>query len=808
MKLILKITGIIVALLIIAVISLAVVAHFVITPERVRARVIPMAENALNRKVNLKNIKISIFSGITLTGFSIAEADGKTPFVSADAAVLKYRLMPLLHGKIEVDEIGLFRPKVRVVRNPDGTFNFSDLIPSVKKGKNKSAKKSKSSGKRGESPFALLISKAAISGGDIDFIDHAAPGKTPFSLHITGLDLQARDISLNKAFPFTFRADVNGKRLSAAGSVDPAKSAFDAKIGISGFPVTDFEAYFKKALPGRLYSAALSVDIKVAADSKKVLSSGVIGLKNVDLTLDAMPDARLKNAHLSLDYNVAVDLKASAVTIKKASVDLNGIKINAKGLVSRYDKTPVLDMGVILPVIRLSDVLGAMPAGIFAKVKDLNLKGEVGAKARIAGPVSSPEKLLDTALISLDKVSAKVGGLEPVVTGKINVAGESVDTKGLMIALGKDKVLLDLAVKNLMARPMRVKSVITSAHIDVDALMSAMGKSTPSTARTKALEKEPVVIKKSHEIGPFDIPVTANVKVNIASAVYKRLNISGIRLLCRLEKNIFYLKEFSAGVAGGTVAANGRVDLSRKGLGYFVNLKAAGVRAEPIVAALFPSASGTVFGTVDLTTDIMGSGTNLNAIRKNLSSNAQIKIADGRVTGQGLVRGLADFFNTEKLKIIDFKKFTGNVKIAGGKAMIDSDFSGHDVRMMPRGQIGLDGSLNLALDLRLAPDLSKKIDKHGSVTKFLSDDSGWTMIPLKLAGTFSSPRFSLNAAAVTRQIRQKAVEIMEEKIQKKLFKKFMPKAKKGGSKNGSEAGQAEDAAGKLINNALKGLFGK
>lgn len=807
MKLLFKIIGVVVALLVVAVIGLVVVAHFVITPERVRARVIPLAEKALHRNVELKGIDISIFSGISLKGFEIAEADGKTPFVSADAAILKYKLMPLLHGRVEVDEIGLSHPKVRVVRMPDGSFNFSDLIPSGNREKNKKPRESVPAGKKEKSGLALLVSRAAVIGGDIEFIDRAAPGIKPFRLHLTGLEVRADSISLNKPFPFTCKADLNGKHLTLDGRVNPAKSAVNAKVKLAGFPVTDFKSYFEKSLPAKLNSADLSVDISLAADPSRVFSSGVIRLENINLILDSMPDAGIKSVAVALDYNVAVNLKKSSVAIKKASVDANGIKIDANGVVNDYDKTPVVDMTVTFPSTGFPDVLKALPQGIKAKVAELSVKGKFSAEARISGPVSAPEKLLDRAMITLDHVSAKIGGLEPAVTGKITAEKDSVSTGGLEIALGKDKLLLDVEAKNLMKRPIIVKAGVASDHIDVDALLAAVGKKSPALPeKEEEIKKKPFGSQQKVEIGPFDIPVTADGRIDIAHLLYNGLDVSGVRIVCRLEKNVLYIKDLAAGLADGMVTGNGRIDLAQKGLVYEMNLDAKGVRAEPFMAAFVPYAENTIFGTIDLNTHVAGRGTDMDAIRKSLLLNGDITVTDGRVTGQGLAAGLSGFFNTEKLKVIDFKKFAGNVKIVNGKAAIDSDLSGKDVRMRPKGTIGLDGGLDLALDLRLSPGLAKKIDKKGSVSKFLSDNTGWRLVPLKIGGTLSAPSFSLDTAAVKQQVKKKAVRMIEDKIQKKLFKNNLPKTeeKSGQGKDGKET---EDSK-KLIDNALKGLFGK
>ena len=95
-----KILGAVVVVILVLVVALVILAKVLITPERVKQTVLPLAEQNLHRKIELGDIAVSLFSGIELKGLKIYERDGSEAFVSTDLVRLKYQLLPLLGMKV------------------------------------------------------------------------------------------------------------------------------------------------------------------------------------------------------------------------------------------------------------------------------------------------------------------------------------------------------------------------------------------------------------------------------------------------------------------------------------------------------------------------------------------------------------------------------------------------------------------------------------------------------------------------------------------------------------------------------------
>ncbi|MCK9172389.1 MAG: AsmA family protein, partial [Desulfuromonas thiophila] len=186
-----KIVAIIAGLLLLVVIALPLLAKLLISPEQIRARVLPLAEQALGRQVELGAIDIRLFSGIQLQDLRIKEQDGQTDFVRTKEASLRYRLWPLLQLRLEVDEIRLVEPQIRLQRLADGRFNFSDLLAAPATAKEQAA---------AEPPVKTLGT------------DSGATPAIPLNLNIASLQLQDAellwfDAAVNPTTPLQYRID-------------------------------------------------------------------------------------------------------------------------------------------------------------------------------------------------------------------------------------------------------------------------------------------------------------------------------------------------------------------------------------------------------------------------------------------------------------------------------------------------------------------------------------------------------------------------------------------------------------------------
>ncbi|MBN2088219.1 AsmA family protein [candidate division KSB1 bacterium] len=115
---------------------LYLVLSFFFPNDLVRKYAIAEISSALNRKIDIQSARINLFKGIALENLVLYESDSlkapdaeiSPPFVSIDEIILKYRFWPLLKKQIKIHEVRIDSPTVFLSQNPDGKWNFDDLI--------------------------------------------------------------------------------------------------------------------------------------------------------------------------------------------------------------------------------------------------------------------------------------------------------------------------------------------------------------------------------------------------------------------------------------------------------------------------------------------------------------------------------------------------------------------------------------------------------------------------------------------------------------------------------------------------------
>lgn len=150
------------------------------TPE-FKAALLERARVALGAELRARELKVSLLRGVTLSGVSVANPPGfPGELLSADAFRLHYDLLPLLKGRLQVDELALERPTLRLAMNARGVFNYERL------GAAASSRSAAPAAGMARLPLELRLSRLAVDGAQVSVVDHA---RTPLlTLHDFHLD--------------------------------------------------------------------------------------------------------------------------------------------------------------------------------------------------------------------------------------------------------------------------------------------------------------------------------------------------------------------------------------------------------------------------------------------------------------------------------------------------------------------------------------------------------------------------------------------------------------------------------------------
>jgi len=113
--------------------------------------------------VRVKEMGISILSGVTLKGIAIANpAPFPGDFLTADAFVLRYRLLPLLAGRVEVERVALERPRLSLAMDARGGLNYEKL----------GGAKRPPAAAPGAAPLRIVLKHLAVEDASVVMTDH------------------------------------------------------------------------------------------------------------------------------------------------------------------------------------------------------------------------------------------------------------------------------------------------------------------------------------------------------------------------------------------------------------------------------------------------------------------------------------------------------------------------------------------------------------------------------------------------------------------------------------------------------------
>jgi AsmA protein len=192
-------------LVVIGILVLLLLAIVVVPPlidlGAYKGRYLPLVEQALQRKMDVGEIRLRLVPSpaIRLSGLKVADNPtfSKEPFFTAQEVSLRLKLGPLLGGRFEVDEFILEKPAFNLVKKSDGTFNFADIAKkkedTAKKEKKEAAPRAKEAARLAQLvPTLLRIEDGAVT--------LQTQGQKP--LQIRGIEVSLKDFSADRPFPF------------------------------------------------------------------------------------------------------------------------------------------------------------------------------------------------------------------------------------------------------------------------------------------------------------------------------------------------------------------------------------------------------------------------------------------------------------------------------------------------------------------------------------------------------------------------------------------------------------------------------
>jgi len=387
------------------------------------------------------------------------------------------------------------------------------------------------------------------------------------------------------------------------------------------------------------------------------------------------------------------------------------------------------------------------------------------------------------------------GELKPhlIVSSEFN--NDTVDYN-VDLKMGKEDIHVEGKITNYTKAPDILVNV-SSPEMNLDRLL-AIPAAIPKKDTGKQKQSPEKKAAGPQKAIAESIPpgVTVHGQVKIGKTVYKQLNLADFIVNFELKDGIAKISDLTANTAGGQIGSQITADLNNTDPDYTGSLSAKSLDVTKLGTGLGQSFADILTGTLESAITFSGKGLTPDIIKKNLAATASYTITDGMIKSTPTTKSIAAVTGLKDLETIQFSDMAGDVEILkGGKVKLTTAIKSNQLHASTTSQVDLDGNMNFPIVLTVSKDLTAKLDKSGNIAKFLANDQGQTELRLKVAGTFKTPKTSLDTAHTQKMVEKAVKSKINDEVNRLIEKQMGP----GGENSASPAGPAL--------NILKGFLG-
>ncbi|GEM_PF-5170633 len=357
--------------------------------------------HSIGRKVNIQqaDLYFSLTQGVSVDVHGISVGDNKffsdQPFLRIDGVHCGVGLIPLLTKRqIAVSRIEIRAPKLTIIKNKAGKFNFESMIPesSDKPGsaKEKAEKSSPEKSKSFVLPL-LLVNAFKIEGGEVAYMDRSLTPAMEFT--VNKVDAQVIDFSLTD--PFTIKLDAavlsqeQNVHVKGAGRLDlrlqqARLDDFHFDMDISQVDLDQLNKIVPAVGPLGL-QPGLRGTIQAVASQMVVGASGILVLSLEGQLSDGRIPMKILAQPIE-QLSVKFDANESKIRVKEFSMSLSTGQVHGQANVKDYLTQQQFDLSADFDQLPLGEVLDQ-------KKSPAQIKGSLSGSVKLNGHGFTPKDM-------------------------------------------------------------------------------------------------------------------------------------------------------------------------------------------------------------------------------------------------------------------------------------------------------------------------------------------------------------------------------------------------------------------------------
>lgn len=753
---------VIVIVLVLAVAAMAAIP-FVVDPNDYKDEIATQVEKATGRQLSIQgDIGLSVFPWIALElgQLSLSNASGfkADSFAKVNNAQIRIKLLPLLKKELEMDTIVLDGLVLNLETDKDGNTNWQDLTKSDAETE-ADVKEAAPESSKDASPALAAISIAGVKLSNANILWSNAKTGENYQLRNLNLDtdplVPGEPTALNMDFDLiSAKPEVKAHiTLATQVLVDVEKQQYL----LNDLTLTTLAE--GKELP--IDKANITLNADIAADMVKQL----VTLR--DFNLEAIASNAEQKITAQLSGEVDANLGSQLYTVKNLSLDSNVSDPALPGGNAEIKLSTDLTADLAKQTLSLADLA--------LQVQELMINGKIDARDILAekpafnGNIQvkpfSLRKLAGDMNIELPEM-ADNSTLENIsLQTQLEGSNNHVNATGLQLTLDQSQITGQFGVENFAKPGFRFD--LSLDEIDADRYLPPVKEgeqksAPPASAAAGGAAELPLQTLR-------DINAKGSLKIGKLKA--SGITSENVTVTIDAKDGLIKLNPMQADLYQGKYQGNVNVDARGDVLKLAIDERLQDIQAGPLLRDL--TGDDKISGKANATIKLNGTGKNIDAIKQTLSGNGNFSFSDGALKGINIgetIRKAKATLSGQKLadtgapESTDFSSLTGSFTANNG--IINND----DLEMMsPLLRVSGKGNASLPKEtidyaLRVAIVGTSK----GQGGKELEELKGVT-IPIKITGTFSEPKPSVDLAAIvkeraTGELKAKAEEKLKDKL--------------------------------------------
>ncbi len=756
------------------------------------------------------DLRLTVFPkiGVGLGATTLSEAGSEQAFAEVRDLRVALAVLPLLRGRVVVDEIVVDGRQARLVQRADGTRNIDDLL--APREAPAPAEAADEAGDESKPPIELDIEGVRLTDAALTFVDEAA-GRSVVASALsltTGRVAAGVETAFRMAAQIKADAPVLDLALEGSGALRPDWTAGRYTVKPLQLTVRG-QAAAVRALEATLSAALELTSARSALEGVQIDVGGQFGEERFSAQVRA-PRLTLEGNALDLEKFTAtakgrvadVDLSEAALAVPRLSlalerqyVRLEGLTMSARGRQAantfelavsapRLEITPVAAGGEQMSAqlkaagpdlaaeasLRLSGVQGTARALRIGQVV-LELDGrqaEQSVRGRVSTPVSAD---LETQRFELSALSGQFdlrapslpqGRASVPIAGKATAALKAEQLNSdLALSFQQSKIQAKLGLQGF-ARPYYTFDVAVD-QLDADRYRG--GRAAPGgQPDAKPQEQE----------SPFDLsPLKAlhlDGSLRVGRLTYAGVRAANVRIDVSAKDGRLVLAPIAANLYDGAIDGRATVDAGQNE--FTVKQTLTGVSVGPLLRDAMGKEPLSGRGNVAL--DLQATGTTVSALRQSMSGSAALALRDGAIKGINLAQSLRNASTllsagrvsesaATATQQTDFSDLTASFTIREGKARNDDlEVKSPFLRLKGGGEIDIGrGALDYTTQATLVASAS------GQGGRGAEDLAGLT-VPVRVSGPWDALTYKLDFGSAVGADARERLERKKDALKQKL----------------------------------------